>query len=134
MNLIGISGRLTAEPELKKTQSGISVCQVNVAVKRPKVKDTTDFLTVVLWRQSAEFLCQYAHKGDLVGVQGMLTTRKYQDRDGNNGTITEIVADNVELLSSQSENKGNNSFGGQNDPLNDLRNKIDAMSDDECPF
>ena len=134
MNLIGISGRLTAEPELKKTQSGISVCQVNVAVKRPKVKDTTDFLSVVLWRQSAEFLCQYAHKGDLVGIQGMLTTRKYQDRDGNNRTITEIVADNVELLGGSSENKGSNP-SGQNDPMNDLKNKLDELAEsDELPF
>lgn len=131
MNLIGISGRLTSQPELKTTQSGISVCQVNVAVKRPKVKDTTDFLSVVLWRQSAEFLCQYAHKGDLVGVQGMLTTRKYQDRDGNNRTITEIVADNVELLGSSTENKGNSN---QADPMNDLKNKLAEYDDSDMPF
>ena len=123
MNLIGISGRLTAEPELKTTQSGIAVCQFNLAVKRPRAKDTTDFLTVVAWRQSAEFICRYAHKGNLVGVLGMLTTRKYQDRDGNNRTVTEIVADNVELLESKSENQGNNNPSGQKDPLDAFKDK-----------
>lgn len=135
MNLIGISGRLTAEPELKTTQSGIPVCQFNLAVKRPKTKDTTDFLTVVAWRQSAEFICRYAHKGNLVGVQGMLTARKYQDRDGNNRTSFEIVADNVELLESKSENQGNNNPSGQKDPLDVFKDKLDDIDSDEgLPF
>lgn len=56
MNTIAICGRLTADPELKTTQSGISVCSYDLAVKRPKVKDTTDFLRVVSWRQGAEYI------------------------------------------------------------------------------
>ena len=98
MNSINICGRLTADPELKTTQSGVSVCAYNLAVKRPKVKDTTDFLTCVSWRQGAEYLAKYGHKGDMVAVSGVLTTRSYEDKNGNKRTSYEIVADTVELV------------------------------------
>ncbi len=103
MNCINIVGRLTADPELKKTQSGNSVCQVDVAVNRPHKKDITDFLKVVVWRQSAEYLCQYGRKGNIVAVNGCLTTRKYEDKQGNKRTAYEIVADSVQLCSGKSE-------------------------------
>jgi single-strand DNA-binding protein len=128
MNIIGLSGRLTSEPELKTTQSGISVCQVNLAVKRPKVKDTTDFISVVLWRQQAEFLTRFAHKGSLVGVQGCLTSRKFQDKDGNNRTVFEVVADSVELLESKKAD-----VNVQKDPLDDFSEVVDGM-DMNLPF
>ena len=98
MNSINITGRLTADPELKTTQSGISVCSYNLAVKRPKVKDTTDFLTCVSWRQGAEYIAKYGHKGDMVAVCGVLTTRSWTDNNGNNRISHEIVADTVELV------------------------------------
>lgn len=130
MNLIGISGRLTKEPELRTTTNGKSVTSIDLAVKRPRVKDTTDFIPVVVWNQQAEYLCKYAHKGNLVGVEGRLTTRKYLDREGNNRTIFEVVADSVEIM----ESKGNN-FDSQNDPLNELKNRIDEMPEDtDLPF
>ena len=98
MNTINITGRLTANPELKTTQSGISVCVYNLAVKRPKVKDTTDFLPVVSWRQGAEYLAKYGHKGDMVAVSGMLTARSWEDKEGNKRISYEIVTDTVELV------------------------------------
>lgn len=98
MNNIQITGRLTADPELKTTQSGVSVCAYNLAVKRPKVKDTTDFLTVVSWRQGAEYLCKYGHKGDVVAVSGVLTTRSWEDKNGNKRISYEVVSDTVELV------------------------------------
>ena len=98
MNTINIIGRLTADPELKTTQSGISVCSYDLAVKRPKVKDTTDFLKVVSWRQGAEYISKYAHKGDMVAVSGMLTARSYEDSNGNKRTSYEIVSDTVEIV------------------------------------
>lgn len=98
MNTINITGRLTAAPELKTTQSGISVCVYNLAVKRPKVKDTTDFLPVVSWRQGAEYLCKYGHKGDMVAVSGVLTARSWEDKEGNKRISYEIVSDTVELV------------------------------------
>lgn len=98
MNTIAICGRLTADPELKTTNSGISVCSYDLAVKRPKVKDTTDFLKVVSWRQGAEYISKYAHKGDMVAVTGMLTARTYEDSNGNKRTQYEIVSDTVEIV------------------------------------
>ena len=98
MNSINITGRLCADPELKTTQSGVSVCSYDLAVKRPKVKDTTDFLKIVSWRQGAEYISKYAHKGDLVAVTGVRTTRTYEDSNGNKRTSYEIVSDTVEIV------------------------------------
>ena len=109
MNTINITGRITEEPELKNTQSGVAVCSYTLAVKRPKVKDTTDFISVVSWRQGAEYLCNYAHKGDMVAVTGALTSRKWQDKDGNNRTTFEVVTDAVEIVS----NAQNRASAGQ---------------------
>lgn len=99
MNTCCFSGRLTIDPELKQTQSGKSVCSFTLAVARPRVKDTTDFINFVVWNQSAEYLCKYGHKGDMVEVVGTLTTRKYEDSNGNKRTAFEVVADSVKLLS-----------------------------------
>lgn len=99
MNSINIIGRLTSDPELKTTQSGITVCSFTLAVKRPRVKDTTDFIPVVAWRQSAEYISKYAHKGSVVAASGVLTTRKYETSNGDKRTAYEIVADNVSVLS-----------------------------------
>lgn len=104
MNTISITGRLTSDLELKMTPSGVSVCSFTVAVKRPRSKDETDFLNCTAWRQSAEYLCNYGRKGNLVAVAGMLTSRKWEDQNGNKRTSFEIVVDNAELLSSRSEN------------------------------
>lgn len=104
MNTISITGRLTSDLELKMTPSGVSVCSFTVAVKRPRSKDETDFLNCTAWRQSAEYLCNYGRKGNQVAVTGMLTSRKWEDQNGNKRTSFEIVVDNAELLSSRSEN------------------------------
>lgn len=103
MNTISITGRLTDNPELKTTQSGVFVCQYRLAVKRPKVKDTTDFLTVVSWRKGAEYLATYGRKGDMVAVTGVLTARSWEDRDGHKRTAYEVVSDTVELIGGRKE-------------------------------
>lgn len=97
MNIIGITGRLTADPELKKTTNGTSVSQFRVAVDRPHTKDVADFLNVVAWRQSADYLCQYGRKGNMVAVNGYLTARNYEDKNGNKRTAYEIIAENLQL-------------------------------------
>lgn len=109
MNSINIIGRLTAEPELRRTPDGTAVCSYSLAVKRPKVKDTTDFINCVTWRQGAEYLSQYVHKGDIVAVSGVLTGRKWQDKDGNRRINWEVVTDTVELLSSKKDTQTNTS-------------------------
>lgn len=109
MNSVTMIGRLCADPELRRTGTGTACCSFTLAVKRPKVKDTTDFHNFVVWQQGAEYLCQYGHKGDLVGVTGYLTTREWTDKDGNKRKTTEVTCDSVELISSKrnSEASGN---------------------------
>ena len=101
MNSVTMIGRLCNEPELRRTQSGTACCSFSLAVKRPKVKDTTDFHDFVVWQQGAEYLCQYGHKGDLVGVTGYLITRSWQDKEGNKRKAIEVNCDSVELISSK---------------------------------
>lgn len=107
MNNTSIIGRLTAEPELRRTGNGTACCSFSLAVKRPRAKDTTDFLNFVVWQQGAEYLCQYGHKGDLVGVSGYLTSRNWEDKNGNKRTAYEVSCDSVELLSSKRNSEGN---------------------------
>lgn len=101
MNSVTMIGRLCNEPELRRTQSGAACCSFSLAVKRPRVKDTTDFHDFVVWQQGAEYLCQYGHKGDLVGVTGSLITRSWTDKDGNKRRAVEVNCDSVELISSK---------------------------------
>lgn len=129
MNTIQITGRLTADPECKHTQNGVAVCSYTLAVKRPKVKDVTDFLPVVSWRQGAEYLCQYAHKGDMIAATGTLTARKWQDKDGNNRVSYEVQTDTVEILSPRRESKP----AAVNVTRGDYEEVVGA-DDDDLPF
>ena len=106
MNSINLVGRLCSDPELKQTQSGKSVCSFTLAVSRPRVKDTTDFINCVVWNQSAEYLTNYGRKGNLVAVTGVLTSRKYDDKDGNHRTAFEVVCDSVSLCESKDKGQG----------------------------
>lgn len=101
MNNINLIGRLTTDVELKQTPNGVSVCQFTLAVDRPRVKDTTDFIPCVAWRNTAEFITRYFRKGNKIALTGVLTTRKWQDKDGNNRVSYEVVADNVEFCESK---------------------------------
>lgn len=129
MNTIQITGRLTADPECKHTQNGVAVCSYTLAVKRPKVKDATDFLPVVSWRHGAEYLCQYAHKGDMIAATGTLTARKWQDKDGNNRVSYEVQTDTVEILSPRRESKP----AAVNVTRDDYEEVVGA-DDDDLPF
>ena len=95
-------GRLTKDVEVRKTSSGISTATFTVAVDRPRSKDGerhADFIGCVAWRQTADFLGQYAKKGALVGVDGRIQTRNYDGQDGRKVYVTEVLADSVQLLS-----------------------------------
>ena len=129
MNTIQITGRLTADPECKHTQNGVAVCSYTLAVKRPKVKNVTDFLPVVSWRQGAEYLCQYAHKGDMIAATGTLTARKWQDKDGNNRVSYEVQTDTVEILSPRRESEP----AAVNATRDDYEEVVGA-DDDDLPF
>ena len=107
LNCAIIMGRLTADPELRTTQSGVSVTSFSVAVDRSFVRAgeerQTDFINVVAWRQTAEFVTRYFHKGSMIAVQGSIQTRNYEDKNGNKRTAVEIVANNVSFCGSKAE-------------------------------
>ncbi len=98
LNKAILMGRLTRDPELKMTQSGISVCSFAIAVNRPYSRDKetpADFIDIVAWRQSAEFVNKYFVKGSMIIVDGSIQTRTYEDRNGNKRKAVEVVADHV---------------------------------------
>lgn len=104
-NKVVLIGRLTADPELKTTQSGVSVVSFSVACNRPYVSGgerKTDFINVVAWRKSAEFVCKYFRKGNAIGVDGRIEMRDYVDKDNNNRRVFEIIAENVFFVESKS--------------------------------
>lgn len=107
MNKVMLVGNLTADPELRSTGSGISVCSFRVAVER-RFKDgdgnrVTDFIPVTCWRQLADLCGRYLAKGRKVGVVGTLQMRNYEDKQGNKRTAYEVVADEVEFLTPKGE-------------------------------
>lgn len=99
LNKVVIMGRLTRDPEIKYTQSQLPVVTISVAVDRDYAKQSeqreTDFLTVVAWRNTAEFIAKWFHKGSMIVVDGKLQTRKWQDKFEQKRTEIEILADNV---------------------------------------
>lgn len=101
MNVVILTGRLTAEPELRYTQQGTPCTQFNLAVDRASRDDTADFPTIIAWRETAEFLNKYMHKGSKIIVRGEVRTRNYEDNDGKNHKVTEIQADRVEFADSK---------------------------------
>lgn len=96
LNHIVLMGRLTAAPELKSTTQGTFVLSATLAVERPGYKEkTTDFLPIVAWRGTAEMISKYFHKGSMICIEGMLTTRKWDTKEGEHRTAYEIVVDRV---------------------------------------
>ena len=112
INTAIIMGRLTADPELRKTNTGVSVTNFTVAVdRRFQEKDgkrQTDFINVVAWRQSAEFVEKFFQKGSMIAVRGSIQTRRYEDNNGNKRTAFEIIADEVSFCGSKNENPQRN--------------------------
>ena len=103
MNHGSYVGRLTADPELKQTQNRISVCSFTLAIDRPGTRDKTDFINFVAWRQTAEFICKYFRKGQKIALTGYLTSRQYEDKNGNQRTAFEVVADRAEFVERRAE-------------------------------
>lgn len=125
LNKIFIMGRLTRDPELRRTQSGTPVTSFSLAVDRDHKTQSgekeTDFIDVVAWRATAEFVAKYFTKGRMAVVEGRLQIRAWQDKEGNNRRSAEVVADNVYFGDSRRDRDGssggnyaNNSYGGNN--------------------
>lgn len=127
LNVAVIMGRLTADPELRQTAEGTSVTSFTVAIDRPPFdKHKTDFIDVVAWRTTAEFVTRYFRKGSMIAVNGSIQTRKYEDKNGNKRTATEIIAQNVSFCGGKLETE----------PAREPEKiSIDDLSDDEeLPF
>ena len=116
MNKVVLIGNLVRDPEVRATQSGISVCNFTVAVNRRFKKENgeqeTDFLNVIAWRQLAELCSKYLAKGRKVAVTGSIQTRQYEAKDGSKRTAWDIVADEVEFLTPQNQQSSTQSAPG----------------------
>lgn len=135
INSIVIMGRLTYEPELKATPSGISVVRFQVAVDRNYQKAgeerKTDFIDCTAWRQTAEFVCKYFHKGSMIAVEGSLQTDSYTDQNGEKRKSVQVVANQVSFCGSKAESGAQATTGSA--PADDAEfEPID--DDDDLPF
>lgn len=135
MNKVVLTGRITKDLELRKTQSNKSVLKFTIAVKKDRKNENgeylADFINAICWEQKADYLNSYSGKGSLIGVVGRIENDSYTNRDGQKVYQTYIVAEQVEILESKkSEPKEYNSmFGGSRDNLGD-----NLFDDDELPF
>lgn len=118
LNQSTIMGRLTADPELRRTGSGIAVASFTVAVDRDRKNDDgeleTDYIDVCAWRGTAEFVCKYFHKGSMAVVTGRLQIRNWTDKEGNKRRNAEIVAYSVYFGESRKSQEGNYTAPSQN--------------------
>ena len=117
LNHITIMGRLTRDPELRRTGSGIAVASFTVAVDRDfggrdGGEKETDFIDCVAWRQTGEFVSKYFTKGRMIVVSGRLQIRSWTDKDGNKRRTAEVVADNCYFGDSKRDDQGGSSYGG----------------------
>ena len=111
LNKVVLAGRVTADIELKQTPSGVSVASFSIAVNRRYVSKSTDaqaqpqadFINVTAWRNTAEFISKYFHKGSAICITGSIQTRKWQDQQGNNRYSTEVVADEAMFVESKAD-------------------------------
>ncbi|MCT6902918.1 MAG: single-stranded DNA-binding protein [Lactobacillus sp.] len=113
INRAVLTGRLTKEAELRSTQSGLSVATFTLAVNRQysKAKGDADFINCVIWRKAAENFCNFTSKGSLVGIDGRIQTRSYENKSGQKVYVTEIVVDSFSLLESKKDRLANNNNG-----------------------
>lgn len=107
LNRVILMGRLTSDPEHKQTPNGVSVTSFSIAVDRNFADKSTgnrgtDFINLVAWRQTADFICKYFAKGRMIAVEGAIQTRNYEDKQGNKRTAFEVVVDQAYFADSKS--------------------------------
>lgn len=142
MNRALLIGRLTKDPELRATGSGIAVCTFTIAVDRRFTNKETqtreaDFIPIVVWRAQAENCAKYLHKGSQAAICGSIQTRSYDAPDGSKRYITEVVADEVQFLSRpNSENGGNNDDAARAASLGNppFGENMQTVDDEDIPF
>lgn len=132
LNVVAIMGRLTADPELRTTQSGLNVCSFTIACDRSYIgqgqERQADFINVVAWRHNADFITKYFTKGSLVAIEGTLQSRQYKDKIGNNRTAVEVVANSISFAGSKQKPCGAVVDDGGEAPPKDYREPAPAYS------
>ena len=135
LNKAIITGRLTTNPELKTTTSGVNVTQFSLAVQRNFKNSNgdydTDFINIVAWRKQAEFVSNYFCKGQLITVVGSLQSRSYEDKEGNKRNILEVVAEEV-LFAESKKSEGTSKDFNVGQGGNDMA--FEEVTDEELPF
>ena len=120
MNKVFLIGRLSRDPELRHTTSGMPVCQINVAISRPVTQGSepqTDFINVVVWNKQAENVARYLSKGRQIAIEGRIQTRNYDNNEGKKVYVTEVIASNVQFLESKNAaTTNNNGFNSMPEP------------------
>lgn len=147
LNSVTLMGRLTADPELKHTTSDIALVRFSLAVDRDYNKAgterQTDFINIVAWRNTAEFVSKYFRKGQLVAVKGSIQTGSYTDNNGNKRYTFDVVADNVYFAEGKRDNSGTPSTYDNQSRTNDSKAAYssgsasdfgDMPTDDDLPF
>lgn len=128
INRTTLTGRLTNDIDLRYTQSGNAVASFNLAVNRPFTNQNgqheADFVNCVIWRKSAENLANFTHKGSLIGIDGRIQTRNYENKEGQRIYVTEVVVENFALLDPKNSNQ----------EINLNNNGNTNISDDDLPF
>ena len=145
LNVAVLTGRLVADPELRHTPNDTAVTSFTIAVNRRFARSPeerqTDFIDIVAWRSTAEFVCKYFKKGQLISIEGSIQTRSYQDKEGNKRKAFEVVANNVHFVESKkdSSNEGSDFEEKSNENFTEYSNGNDSdfqtiESDDDLPF
>ncbi len=150
LNKVVLAGRITADPELKQTATGVSVLSFTIAVNRSYVSKNSeqgerqaDFINVVAWRQTAEFISKYFRKGSAICVTGSIQTRNWQDQQGQRRYATEVIADEAMFVESRSDsNAGQSAYApdvytqapSYSSNPGSAPNFEDHNTDDDLPF
>ena len=140
LNKVILIGHMTADPELKQTPSGVSVCSFSIGVTRRYTKgeqSQSDFINIVAWRTTAEFVARYFRKGSAICICGSLQTRTWTDTNGNKRYETEVVADEATFVERKSESAGrtdNYSAPLFNTPVSEAPKFEEIAGDDDLPF
>lgn len=130
LNKAILNGRLTKAPELKQTNSGKSVCGFTIAVDRSRDREKTDFVPIVVWGKTAEFVNQWFGKGDLITIVGRIEVRNYEDKNGNKRTATEVIAEEA-LFGGSKSSTGN----AEEKPAESKNGGFEQIEDDnDLPF
>lgn len=139
MNKVILIGNLTKDPELRYTPNGVAVATFTVAVNRPRTNQAgekeTDFINIVSWQKLADLCASYLRKGRKAAIEGRMQTRSYDNKEGKKIFVTEVVAENVEFLDGNKEDRkpANNDFDPFGDPFANAGKPIN-ISDDDLPF